>query len=53
VSAANAGEFIASGAIAVGAGGWLIGDALAGGDVGALADRAAALVVAVRSARRG
>jgi 2-dehydro-3-deoxyphosphogluconate aldolase/(4S)-4-hydroxy-2-oxoglutarate aldolase len=53
VSAANAGEFIASGAIAVGAGGWLIGDALAGGDVGALADRAAALVAAVRSARRG
>jgi 2-dehydro-3-deoxyphosphogluconate aldolase/(4S)-4-hydroxy-2-oxoglutarate aldolase len=47
VSADNAADWFAAGAVAVGAGGWLIGDTLDGGDLAALADRAAALRKAV------
>ena len=49
VSAENAAEWFAAGAVAVGAGGSLIGDALDGGDLSALAARASALVKAVPS----
>jgi 2-dehydro-3-deoxyphosphogluconate aldolase / (4S)-4-hydroxy-2-oxoglutarate aldolase len=51
VTADNAGEFIAAGAVAVGAGGSLIGDAVSGGDLAALADRTRALIEAVAKAR--
>ncbi|WP_019631741.1 bifunctional 4-hydroxy-2-oxoglutarate aldolase/2-dehydro-3-deoxy-phosphogluconate aldolase [Actinomadura atramentaria] len=51
VSAATAGEYVAAGAVAVGAGGSLIGDALDGGPLDALADRARALLAAVAAAR--
>lgn len=44
VSAENAAEWFAAGAVAVGAGGSLIGDALDGGDLDALRERAGALV---------
>jgi 2-dehydro-3-deoxyphosphogluconate aldolase / (4S)-4-hydroxy-2-oxoglutarate aldolase len=47
VSAENAAEWFAAGAVAVGAGGTLIGDALDGGDLSALAARATALLKAV------
>ena len=47
MSAENAAEWFAAGAVAVGAGGSLIGDALDGGDLAALAARAAALLKAV------
>jgi 2-dehydro-3-deoxyphosphogluconate aldolase/(4S)-4-hydroxy-2-oxoglutarate aldolase len=46
VSAENAAEWFAAGAVAVGVGGSLIGDALEGGDLGALRSRARALVAA-------
>ncbi|OLE26465.1 MAG: 2-dehydro-3-deoxyphosphogluconate aldolase [Actinobacteria bacterium 13_1_20CM_3_71_11] len=46
VSAENAAEWFAAGAVAVGAGGSLIGDALDGGSLDALRDRALALVAA-------
>jgi 2-dehydro-3-deoxyphosphogluconate aldolase/(4S)-4-hydroxy-2-oxoglutarate aldolase len=46
VSAENAAEWFAAGAVAVGAGGSLTGDALDGGDLGALRERARALVAA-------
>jgi len=52
VDAGNAAEFLAAGAVAVGAGGSLIGDALDGGSLAALADRAGALLAAVADARR-
>ncbi|HEU4422944.1 MAG TPA: bifunctional 4-hydroxy-2-oxoglutarate aldolase/2-dehydro-3-deoxy-phosphogluconate aldolase [Pilimelia sp.] len=51
VDASNAGEFVAAGAVAVGAGGGLIRDALNGGSLTALADRARALLEAVAKAR--
>jgi 2-dehydro-3-deoxyphosphogluconate aldolase/(4S)-4-hydroxy-2-oxoglutarate aldolase len=51
VSATNAGEFIAAGAVAVGAGGSLIGDALSGGSLDALAERARDLLDAVAKAK--
>jgi 2-dehydro-3-deoxyphosphogluconate aldolase/(4S)-4-hydroxy-2-oxoglutarate aldolase len=51
VDATTAGEFVAAGAVAVGAGGSLIGDALTGGSLAALADRARALLDAVAKAR--
>ncbi|WP_433465758.1 bifunctional 4-hydroxy-2-oxoglutarate aldolase/2-dehydro-3-deoxy-phosphogluconate aldolase [Spirillospora sp. CA-128828] len=47
----NAADYIASGARAVGAGGSLIGDALDGGSLDALADRAGLLLTAVEAAR--
>jgi 2-dehydro-3-deoxyphosphogluconate aldolase/(4S)-4-hydroxy-2-oxoglutarate aldolase len=47
----DAAGYIAAGAIAVGLGGPLFGDALRGGDLGALAGRAAALISTVRAAR--
>src|SRR2546421_12183966 len=47
VSAENAAEWFAAGAVAVGAGGSLIGDALDGGSLDALRDRARALLKAV------
>jgi Entner-Doudoroff aldolase len=46
----DAGDYIAAGAIGVGVGGPLIGDALDGGDLDALADRARRLLAAVNSA---
>jgi 2-dehydro-3-deoxyphosphogluconate aldolase / (4S)-4-hydroxy-2-oxoglutarate aldolase len=46
VSAENAAEWFAAGAVAVGAGGSLIGDALDGGSLDALRDRARALMAA-------
>jgi len=51
IDAGNAGDYIAAGAVAVGAGGWLIGDALAGGGRAALAERARDLLDAVAKAR--
>ncbi|NEA28573.1 bifunctional 4-hydroxy-2-oxoglutarate aldolase/2-dehydro-3-deoxy-phosphogluconate aldolase [Actinomadura bangladeshensis] len=47
----DAADYIAAGAVAVGAGGSLIGDALDGGSLTALADRAARLLAAVEAAR--
>jgi len=47
VSAENAAEWLAAGAVAVGVGGSLIGDALDGGDLGALSARATAIMKAV------
>ncbi|OLE30532.1 MAG: 2-dehydro-3-deoxyphosphogluconate aldolase [Actinobacteria bacterium 13_1_20CM_3_71_11] len=47
VSAENVGEWFAAGAVAVGVGGTLIGDALDGGDLTALTARATELVKAV------
>jgi 2-dehydro-3-deoxyphosphogluconate aldolase/(4S)-4-hydroxy-2-oxoglutarate aldolase len=47
----NAVDYIAAGAFAVGAGGPLVGDALDGGPLDELADRAGRLLAAVRSAR--
>src|SRR5437868_8332332 len=47
----TAADYIAAGAIAVGAGGSLIGDALDGGSLPALADRAQQLLTAVADAR--
>jgi len=47
VSAGNVADWFAAGAVAVGVGGTLIGDALDGGDLTALATRATALVKAV------
>jgi 2-dehydro-3-deoxyphosphogluconate aldolase/(4S)-4-hydroxy-2-oxoglutarate aldolase len=49
VSADNVAEWFAAGAVAVGVGGTLIGDALDGGDLSALAARATALMKAVES----
>ena len=46
VSAENAAEWFAAGAVAVGVGGTLIGDALSGGSRSALRDRALAVVAA-------
>jgi len=52
VDVALAGEYLASGAVAVGVGSALVGDATRGGDLGALRARAAAfLAVAARSGR--
>ncbi|RKS79519.1 2-dehydro-3-deoxyphosphogluconate aldolase/(4S)-4-hydroxy-2-oxoglutarate aldolase [Actinomadura pelletieri DSM 43383] len=48
----NAADFIAAGAVAVGAGGSLIGDAFDGGSLTALADRAGRLLAAVHTARQ-
>ena len=47
-----AGSYIRAGAVAVGIGGPLIGDAASGGDLGALGERARRLVAAVAEARR-
>ncbi|WP_433475723.1 bifunctional 4-hydroxy-2-oxoglutarate aldolase/2-dehydro-3-deoxy-phosphogluconate aldolase [Spirillospora sp. CA-142024] len=47
----DAADYIASGAWAVGAGGSLIGDALEGGSLDALAERAGLLLAAVEAAR--
>jgi 2-dehydro-3-deoxyphosphogluconate aldolase / (4S)-4-hydroxy-2-oxoglutarate aldolase len=47
------GEYLSAGAAAVGLGGPLIGDALDGGSLDALRDRAGAALAAVRSARTG
>ena len=47
----NAGEYIAAGGIAVGAGGGLIGDALDGGSLTAMAERAHRFLGAVRANR--
>jgi 2-dehydro-3-deoxyphosphogluconate aldolase/(4S)-4-hydroxy-2-oxoglutarate aldolase len=47
VSADNVAEWFAAGAVAVGVGGTLLGDALDGGDLSALAERTAELVKAV------
>ena len=53
VNPATAEQLIAAGAIAVGAGGWLVGDALQDdGDLRALAERASVLRDAVAGARR-
>ncbi len=46
----NVGDYLAAGAIAVGTGSQLTGDALRGGDLAALAERARRLVAAVSSA---
>lgn len=52
ISATEAGEYVAAGAVAVGAGGQLIGDALKpDGDLDALRERCRAFLEAVRSAR--
>jgi 2-dehydro-3-deoxyphosphogluconate aldolase/(4S)-4-hydroxy-2-oxoglutarate aldolase len=52
ISATEAGEYVAAGAVAVGAGGQLIGDALKpDGDLDALRERCCAFLEAVRSAR--
>jgi 2-dehydro-3-deoxyphosphogluconate aldolase/(4S)-4-hydroxy-2-oxoglutarate aldolase len=48
VSVDNVADWFAAGAVAVGVGGTLIGDALDGGDLSALARRASALVKAAR-----
>lgn len=48
ITADNAGAFVTAGAVAVGCGGWLMGD----GEPGGVRDRAAAVVAAVRVARR-
>lgn len=53
VSLANIGDWIRAGAAGVGLGGPLLGDAADGGDLGALADRAATALAAVRAARAG
>jgi 2-dehydro-3-deoxyphosphogluconate aldolase/(4S)-4-hydroxy-2-oxoglutarate aldolase len=47
------GEYLSAGAAAVGLGGPLIGDALDGGSLDALRDRASAALAAVRSVRTG
>jgi 2-dehydro-3-deoxyphosphogluconate aldolase/(4S)-4-hydroxy-2-oxoglutarate aldolase len=47
VSAGNVADWFAAGAVAVGVGGTLIGDALDGGDLAALSERAETLVKAV------
>jgi len=52
VDVALAGEYLAAGAVAVGVGGSMVGDAIRGGDLDALRPRAAAfLAVAARSGR--
>ena len=52
VDVALAGEYLAAGAVAVGVGGSMVGDAIRGGDLDALRTRAAAfLAVAARSGR--
>ncbi|WP_298326698.1 bifunctional 4-hydroxy-2-oxoglutarate aldolase/2-dehydro-3-deoxy-phosphogluconate aldolase [Haloactinopolyspora sp.] len=51
VSLTNIGEWIKAGAVGVGLGGPLLGDAADGGDLGALADRARTALAAVRDAR--
>ncbi|WP_116948437.1 bifunctional 4-hydroxy-2-oxoglutarate aldolase/2-dehydro-3-deoxy-phosphogluconate aldolase [Jiangella endophytica] len=53
VSLDNIGDWIRAGASGVGLGGPLLGDAADGGDLGALADRAARALAAVRDARAG
>ncbi|PZF79651.1 bifunctional 4-hydroxy-2-oxoglutarate aldolase/2-dehydro-3-deoxy-phosphogluconate aldolase [Jiangella anatolica] len=53
VSLANIGDWIRAGAAGVGLGGPLLGDAADGGDLGALAERAATALAAVRDARAG
>ncbi len=52
VSAENAADWFAAGAVAVGVGGSLTGDALEGGSLSALSARAASLVAAARDAVR-
>jgi Entner-Doudoroff aldolase len=52
VSAENAAEWFAAGAVAVGVGGTLTGDALDGGDLAALAGRARAVVAAAAGSSR-
>lgn len=49
----NAGDYIRAGAVAVGVGSPLLGDAATGGDIGALADRARRMLAAVAEARAG
>lgn len=51
VSLTNIGEWIKAGAVGVGLGGPLLGDAADGGDLGALADRARTALATVRDAR--
>jgi 2-dehydro-3-deoxyphosphogluconate aldolase/(4S)-4-hydroxy-2-oxoglutarate aldolase len=51
VDLTHIGDYIAAGAVAVGLGGPLIGDALDGGSLPALAERAAAALAAVNDAR--
>jgi 2-dehydro-3-deoxyphosphogluconate aldolase / (4S)-4-hydroxy-2-oxoglutarate aldolase len=53
VSLDNIGDWIRAGASGVGLGGPLLGDAADGGDLGALAERAATALAAVRDARAG
>ncbi|TDD69656.1 bifunctional 4-hydroxy-2-oxoglutarate aldolase/2-dehydro-3-deoxy-phosphogluconate aldolase [Jiangella aurantiaca] len=53
VSLDNIGDWIRAGAAGVGLGGPLLGDAADGGDLGALAERAARALAAVRDARAG
>lgn len=49
----NAGDYIRAGAVAVGVGSPLVGDAATGGDLGALAERARRMLAAVAEARSG
>jgi 2-dehydro-3-deoxyphosphogluconate aldolase/(4S)-4-hydroxy-2-oxoglutarate aldolase len=51
VDAVLAAEYLAAGAVAVGIGSPLLGDAVRGGDLGALRDRAAAFLAVARAAR--
>ncbi|TDE08086.1 bifunctional 4-hydroxy-2-oxoglutarate aldolase/2-dehydro-3-deoxy-phosphogluconate aldolase [Jiangella asiatica] len=53
VSLDNIGDWIRAGAAGVGLGGPLLGDAADGGDLGALAERAAKALAAVRDAKAG